>query len=115
MISAMVFLRAWVSRHLPRARRPQEARRDPWEVFLRGRGLDARRDALGAFRCYLVAAQGGLPVAATLTWLAYRVGGGVPDGVPADPIAAPAWARQATALGWPEGVLEGGQAPGGPA
>lgn len=110
MISAVAFLLAWVSRHLPMARRPQETRRDPWEVFHRGRGLDARRDTQGAFRCYLHAAQGGLPVAATLVWMAYRVGGGVP----ADPIAARAWARQATALGWPEGVLENGQEPGGP-
>lgn len=102
MISAMVFLLAWVSCHFPRARRHKVNPRDPWEVFHQGRGLDARRDTLGAFHCYLHAAQGGLPVAASLVWMTYRVGGGVP----ADPIAARAWARQATAMGWPEGVLE---------
>lgn len=105
MISAMAFLLAWVSRHLPRARRPQEAHRDPWEVFHRGRALDARKEALGAFRCHLEAAQDGLPVAATLTWLAYRVGGGVP----ADPVAASAWADQARRAGWPDVLEPGGR------
>ena len=111
MILAMGFLLALVSHHLPWARRPQEARRDPWEVFRQGRGREARRDPLGAFRCYLLAGQAGLPVAAAFTWMSYRLGGGVP----ADPIAAAAWAERATALGWPEGILEtGGQEPGGP-
>lgn len=85
MISAVTFLVAWVSRHLHRARRPQEARRDPRATF-------GRRDGQDAYRPYL----------AVLVWLAYRLG----HGVHADPIAAHAWARQATALGWPEGVLE---------
>ena len=105
-ISAAV---AGIRHVLGRARRPQAAPADPWAAFLRGRALDGRRDALGAFRCNLVAAQGGLPVAGVMAWLAYRVGGGVP----ADPVAAHAWARQATALGWPEGVLAPGDGVGG--
>ena len=51
-----------------------------------------------------------------MVWVAYRVG----DGVLIYPVAADAWALRATALGWPEGVLEIGddvnshqQEPGG--
>ena len=101
---------------LGRARRSQSAPVNPWGVFLRGRTLDGRRDTLGAFRCNLHAAHNGLPVAAVMAWVAYRVG----DGVLIDPVAADAWALRATALGWPEGVLEIGddvnshqQKPGG--
>ena len=109
MISAVVFLVAWVSRHLRRARRPQEALRDPESNFRLGRALDGRRDALGGFRCYLAAAQGGLPVAAACIWLAYRVG----HGVHPDPLAAQAWGQRATELGWPDVLLAAGDGVGG--
>jgi hypothetical protein len=109
MMPALVAAVAGIRHVLGRARRPLAAPATPWTTFARGRVLDGRRDALGAFRCNLVAAQGGLPVAAVFVWLAYRVGGGVH----ADPIATHAWARQATGLGWPEGVLEPGDAVGG--
>ena len=108
MIPALAALVATISGRFPRAWRPLKPPADPWAAFLRGRALDGRKDALAAFQCYLVAARAGLPVAAVMTWLAYRVGGGVL----ADPIAARAWARRATALGWPEILAPGGdQAP----
>ena len=74
---------------------------DPWAIFHRGRALDARRDAKGAFHCHLEAAKAGLPVASVLTWMAYRLG----HGVTADPVAATAWAQRAKSSGWPD-VLE---------
>jgi len=102
LISAVTFLVAWIRARIPRARRPLEAPRDSsWAAFQYGRRCDERRDTQGAFRAYLVAAQGGLPVAAAMVWVSYRVG----DGVLADPIAAHAWARRATALGWPDVLI----------
>lgn len=103
MISAVTFLVVWIRAHLRKSRKPQKAPWDSsWAAFQHGRRCDERRDTQGAFRAYLVAAQGGLPVAAVMAWMAYRVG----HGAHADPIACHAWARQAMALGWPEGVLE---------
>jgi TPR repeat protein len=69
-----------------------------------------RRNAFAAFRCYLAAVQAadGLPSAATMAWFAYRIG----DGVHIDPIAARAWARRATELGWPDVFLAAGEGGG---
>ena len=59
----------WIRHRLRRPSSPQEAGGDPWVAFLRGRALDDRRDAAGAFRCYLVASQGGHATAGVLVGL----------------------------------------------
>jgi TPR repeat protein len=91
-----------------RAPRPGPQDVDAWTLFLWGRASDSprrgRRASSRAFGYYLRAAQAqaGLPVAAVVVWHCYKVG----NGVSIDPVAAGAWAQRATALGWPEGILE---------
>ncbi len=84
---------------------PRHSCRDvhgPWDAFMEGRAAEGRGDTQGSIRLFLESAKAGLPVAGVSMWFSYRVG----VGVIADPVAAHAWAQRATALGWPEGVLE---------
>ena len=88
---------SWVRHRLDRHSRPQEAEGDPWATFLQGRALDGHRDAPGAFRCYMVAAQAGHVTAGTLTGLCYKTG----HGALADPVAGRAWLEKSATLGEP--------------
>jgi len=111
MITAARFLIAWIRHRLHRPSSPQEAGGDPWVAFLRGRALDDRRDAAGAFHCYLAASRGGHATAGTLAGLCYRTG----HGATTDPVAALAWWREAAALGEPGAMvllgIDEGEAP----
>jgi TPR repeat protein len=104
MISSVTAILANLIKSLSQPRHSCRDVHGPWDAFLEGRTAEGRGDTQEAIRLYLDAARDGLPVGATFVWLAYYLG----DGVLADPIAAHAWARRATALGWPEGVLEPG-------
>ena len=102
MISSVT---ATLAKHIKLLSQPRHSCRDvhgPWDAFMEGRAAEGRGDTQGAIRLYLDAARAGLPVAAVFIWLSYHLG----DGVLADPIAAHAYAQRATALGWPEGILE---------
>lgn len=105
MIPVLSSLLAWVGDRLPGAERNLQVHRDPWVTFLQGRTLDHRGDTRGAFCCHLQAAQAGLPVATVMIWLTYRIG----HGVPADPVAASAWADRARSADWPDVLEPGGQ------
>ena len=102
MISSVTATLAKLIKSLSQLRHSCRDVHGPWDAFLEVRAAEGRGDTQGAIRLYLDAARAGLPVAAVFIWLSYHLG----DGVLADPIVASAWAQRATALGWPEGVLE---------
>ena len=102
MISSVAATLAKLIKLLYQPRHSRRAVHGPWDAFLEGRAAEGRGDPQGAAKLYLEAGMAGLPVAGVSMWLSYRVG----VGVIADPVAAHAWAQRATALGWPEGVLE---------
>ena len=102
MISSVTATLAKLIKSLSQPRHPRCIVNSPWGAFMEGRAAEGRGDTQGAIRLFLESAKAGLPVAGVSMWFSYRVG----VGVIADPVAAHAWAQRATALGWPEGVLE---------
>ena len=98
---------SFLVRLLSRTPRPVPQDLDAWTLFMWGRRASdsprrGRRAISLALRYHIRSAQAGLPVAAVFDWHCYKVG----NGASIDPVAAGAWAQRATAMGWPEGVLE---------